>query len=136
MITLLMFTYNEQDHIKHALEGIINQDYPDFELIILDDCSTDNTFEILSDYEKKDKRISLYSNNLREGYCYNYRKTFELIKGQPKYFAWIAGHDVYHVNWLSTHIDNIEKNENVALVYSESFLFSKVLFESSSTIPL
>ena len=94
MISLLMFTYNEQQYIRQSLESILSQDYRNFNIIILDDCSTDKTYEILKEYKDKDPRISLYSNSIRKGYCYNYRKTFELISEEPKYFAWIAGHDV------------------------------------------
>tara|TARA_B100000945_G_scaffold320217_1_gene329585 strand:- start:1440 stop:2342 length:903 start_codon:yes stop_codon:yes gene_type:complete len=125
MIALLMFTYNEQDHIKQTLDSVLNQDYPDFKLIILDDCSTDKTYKILQDYQNKDNRISLYSNKIRKGYCYNYRKTFELIIEEPKYFAWVAGHDVYAINWLSSHIKDIEKNNDIALIYSKSSRIDK-----------
>ncbi len=125
MISLLMFTYNEQDHIRQSLESILSQDYQNFNLIILDDCSTDKTYEILKEYKHKDPRISLYANKMRKGYCYNYRKTFQLINEEPQYFAWVAGHDVYTNTWLSSHVNEISKYDEVALIYSKSSRIDK-----------
>ena len=59
-IDILMATYNGEKYLKEQVESILNQSYSNFRLIISDDCSTDKTREILSEYEKKDKRIEVY----------------------------------------------------------------------------
>ena len=53
-IDILMATYNGEKYLKEQVESILNQSYSNFRLIISDDCSTDKTREILSEYEKKD----------------------------------------------------------------------------------
>lgn len=57
-----MATYNGERFLKEQLDSILNQTYQDFELIICDDCSNDNTRLILSSYSIKDSRIKLHYN--------------------------------------------------------------------------
>ena len=61
-VTVLMPAYNAEKYIGTAIESILNQTYKDFEFIIVNDCSTDNTLRIINDYAKKDKRIRVISN--------------------------------------------------------------------------
>ena len=56
-VTIIMSTYNQSKYIKASLDSIINQTYKNWKLLIIDDCSTDHTIEILK-YYKKDDRIS------------------------------------------------------------------------------
>ena len=59
MISIAMTTYNGEKYIKQQLDSILNQTYTDIELIICDDCSVDNTLNILKEYSKKDFRIKM-----------------------------------------------------------------------------
>ena len=56
-IDILLATYNGEKFVKEQIESILNQTYENFNLIISDDASTDNTLNILEEYEKKDTRI-------------------------------------------------------------------------------
>jgi glycosyltransferase involved in cell wall biosynthesis len=62
LISVIMPAYNAQEHIKSAIESILNQTYRQFELIIVDDSSTDKTPYIIRAYAKKDKRIKVLRN--------------------------------------------------------------------------
>ena len=59
-VDVLLATYNGEKYIREQIESILNQTYKNIRLIISDDCSKDNTPEILKEYEKKDNRIELY----------------------------------------------------------------------------
>ena len=59
-IDILLATYNGEKYIREQIESILNQSYKNIKLIISDDCSKDNTINILKEYEKKDNRIKLY----------------------------------------------------------------------------
>jgi len=61
-VSVLMSVYNEEEKVGNSIESILNQTYKNFEFLILDDCSTDLTYQILKDYENKDKRIKIYQN--------------------------------------------------------------------------
>jgi glycosyltransferase involved in cell wall biosynthesis len=83
--------YNGESSVEQALESILNQDFEDFELIISDNASTDNTGRICEDYAKRDSRIHYFRNQTNIGVNPNHNRVFELSRG--KYFAWTA-HDV------------------------------------------
>ena len=56
-ISVIMSCFNSEKHVKSSVESILKQTYEDFEFLIIDDCSTDDTFNILKKYEAKDKRV-------------------------------------------------------------------------------
>jgi glycosyltransferase involved in cell wall biosynthesis len=62
LVSITMPAHNAQAFIAEAVEGILHQTYPDFELIIVDDCSSDDTFAIASSYAKKEPRITVVRN--------------------------------------------------------------------------
>ena len=62
-ISIVLPVYNGGDFIAQAIESILQQTFNDFELILVNDCSTDNTSEIISAYERQDKRIRIINNN-------------------------------------------------------------------------
>ena len=57
-----MSVFNNELSLKSSIESILNQSYKDFEFLIIDDCSTDNSYNILKDYESKDSRIRIFRN--------------------------------------------------------------------------
>ena len=61
-ISILMASHNGEKFIRQSLDSIINQTFSDFELIVINDASSDKTAEILKEYAEKDSRICLYSN--------------------------------------------------------------------------
>ncbi len=62
-----MPSYNSASYISTSIDAIINQTYIFWELLITDDCSKDNTFEILNEYSKKDSRIKIFRLNENSG---------------------------------------------------------------------
>ncbi len=56
-ISVVLPTYNGETYIKESIDSILSQTFTDWELIIVDDCSSDNTCEIIEEYEKSDDRI-------------------------------------------------------------------------------
>jgi len=64
-ISVIIPTYNEERDIKECLNSLLKQNYPDFEIILVDDGSTDKTLRILSQLKSKDKKIRVYKQNHR-----------------------------------------------------------------------
>lgn len=89
-VSVIMAAYNAEAHIKASIESILNQTFKDFELIIIDDCSTDNTYQIITSYQ--DKRIRLYRNEVNVGLTVNLNKGIDLSNG--KYIARMDSDDI------------------------------------------
>lgn len=66
LVTIALATFNEEDFVSESIESILNQSYENFELIVVDDCSSDNTLEIVTRYSS-DERVSLYKNENNSG---------------------------------------------------------------------
>lgn len=75
MISIAMATYNGAQYLREQLDSILNQTVQDFELVICDDCSTDDTYEILEEYSRIDNRIRLFRNQANQGF----RRNFEIV---------------------------------------------------------
>lgn len=114
MLSVLMPAYNSDKYIASAIESILNQTYRDFEFIIIDDGSTDNTFSILSKYN--DKRIKIYRNKENIGLIDTLNLGLDLCKGE--YIARMDADDISHQNRFEKQVEYLEKNKDCVCVGS------------------
>ena len=113
-----MGLYNNSRYLPATIESILQQTYNDFSLIAIDDCSDDDTNEIMQHYASKDKRIYYIRNEERKGNIYTWRRAFkEARKVSVDYFAWASDHDIWHPEWLQNHVAILNKYPQVVLVY-------------------
>ena len=80
-ISVLMSVYNDEKRVSKSIESILNQTFQDFEFLILDDCSTDNTYEICNYYAKKNQKIKLMKNHQNLGLT----KSLNLLISESNY---------------------------------------------------
>ena len=80
-ISVLMSVYNDEKRVSKSIESILNQTFQDFEFLILDDCSTDNTYKICENYAKKNQKIKLMKNEENLGLT----KSLNLLIGESNY---------------------------------------------------
>lgn len=108
-----MPAYNAEKYIKTAIESILNQTYKDFEFIIVNDCSTDKTLNIIDEYAKKDKRIKVISNNENQKIA----KTLNigLKEAQGEYIARMDADDWSYPDRIEKQVNFMEKNPDVVL---------------------
>lgn len=97
--SIAMTTYNGGFFLREQLNSILVQTVQDFELIICDDCSSDNTWEVLKEYALKDKRIRIYKNEANLGFKKNFEKAIMLCTGD--YVALSDQDDV----WAPDHLE-------------------------------
>lgn len=88
-----MPAYNTGKFIGYAIESVIKQTYINWELIIVNDCSTDNTLKIIQEYKKKDSRIKFFQNNKNEGAAESRNKAIRHSEG--KFIAFLDSDDVW-----------------------------------------
>ena len=98
-VSICLLTYNRADRLRKTLESILNQSFPDFELIIADDCSTDATEEICLQYARMDKRIKYIRNLANLGMPGNLNAALQTASG--KYLANLHDGDIYHKDLIA-----------------------------------
>lgn len=99
MISIVLASYNGSKYIREQLDSILTQTYQDFELIICDDCSTDNTWQILEEYAEMDNRVKIYKNEKNLGFKKNFERGISLCNGE--YIALSDQDDI----WMETHLE-------------------------------
>ena len=110
-VSLLMCVYNGETHLREAVESILNQSFKDFELVIVDDGSTDSSWQILSEYSAKDSRIVLIQNEVNLGLEKSLNKGLAATKGE--YFARQDADDVSRSNRLQLQVDFLDNHPEV-----------------------
>ncbi len=118
-----MPVFNAAAYLPEAVESILRQTFTDFELLILDDCSTDGSLEIIRDYEIKDSRIRVLENpkNCGESYCRN--RHFKEARG--KYFALMDADDVSNKERLRIQNRFLDENPDIGIVGTWAMRFSE-----------
>jgi glycosyltransferase involved in cell wall biosynthesis len=106
-VSIGLNVYNGEKYLRLAVESILRQDYTDFELIISDNASTDATQEICGELAAKDARIRYSRNPTNIGASKNYKRVFELSKGE--FFTWAAHDDVYLPGFLRRCVDSLDQ---------------------------
>jgi polysaccharide pyruvyl transferase WcaK-like protein len=101
-VTVLLPTYNRPHLTKDTIESIINQTYTNWELLIYDDGSTDDTVEVIKSYVEQDNRIKLIEGKINKGGLY--AKQFLLDSCQTKIACWQDSDDLSHPKRLETQI--------------------------------
>jgi glycosyltransferase involved in cell wall biosynthesis len=112
-VSVLMTAYNRQKYIEDAIKSVIESSYTDFELIIVDDGSVDNTVAIAQAYEKTDKRIKLFVNRHNIGQFQNRNLAVSYASG--KYIKFVDSDDLIYPNTLQIMVDDMEKYPEAAM---------------------
>lgn len=115
LVSVIISTYNGEKYIKKAIESVLNQIYKNIELIIVDDCSTDKTLEIISEYHKKDRRIIILKNETNMGSYKSLNKAIRTSKG--KYIANLDDDDFWiDSKKIKKQTEFLEKHNDYGLV--------------------
>lgn len=88
LVSIMIPVFNRQAIISETLECAIKQTYPNIEIVISDNCSTDGTWSILEEYAKKDNRIKIYRNEVNVGPVLNWKKGIDKLQGEYTKILW------------------------------------------------
>ncbi len=108
--------YNGENYLRRALESAIAQTYDDYELVIVDNASTDSTPAICREFAARDPRITYLCNERNIGVNPNFDRCAALAKG--RYFTWLAHDDELTPEYLSRHVEVLDQRNDVVLVHS------------------
>jgi glycosyltransferase involved in cell wall biosynthesis len=114
-VSVILSSYNHEKFISRAIESVLNQTFKDFELNIWDDCSTDNSYEIIKSYALKDKRIKIEQSKVNSATAFF---TGKLKTIKSKYVAIHHSDDDWHPKKLEKQVDFLENNPKYSAVFS------------------
>ncbi len=124
MFSVIIPVYNKEQYIKRSVNSVLNQSFSDFELIIIDDASTDNSLHITK--EISDKRIKIIERKIR-GYGGYTARNIGINEAKTKYVSFLDADDEWNTDYLKTIHDLIQK-------YPECNVFSTAWIEKKGII--
>ncbi|GAB6122869.1 glycosyltransferase family 2 protein [Dysgonomonas termitidis] len=130
-VSVILPNYNHESYLKVRIDSIVNQTFQDFELIILDDCSTDNSLEIIRAYETLPQVSHVVINEKNSGSTFKqWKKGFELARGK---YIWIAESDDYaDLTFLEKMTLFLDKDERCTI----AFCLSRLVDEKGVVLPI
>lgn len=115
LVTIIMPVYNSEKYLEKSLSSVLNQTYQDFELIVINDGSSDGSLSIIQSFKKIDKRIKLYDLDRNRGI--SFARNIGIKNSKGKYIAFIDSDDKWKSNKLQTQIEFMKKN-NIKFSYT------------------
>lgn len=140
LVTIGVASYNNSLYVLETLDSVLNQDYKNTEIIIVDDCSIDNSVEIIEEWISKidnGKKIDFIKNKINKGIS-NVCNTM-LKNANGKYYSFVGSDDIFMSNRIAKQVEFMEnKPDDVAVVYSDVYkinekgeVANETLFEGS-----
>lgn len=125
LVSIIIPNYNHKKYLEERIQSILNQTFQDFEIIILDDCSTDSSYVVIEKYRNNPKVSQIVYNTINSGSTFiQWNKGFSLAKGE---FIWIAESDDFcDYTLLDTLVEKLRENNKRTIAFSLSqFVDSK-----------
>lgn len=108
LVSVIMPAYNAEKYIENSIRSVISQTYTNWELLVLDDCSTDQTAEIAEHFASVDSRIRVLHNSRNMGVARTRNNGLDLVKGQ--WIALLDSDDVWHDEKLQKQLHKAEES--------------------------
>ncbi len=118
-LSIIMAVYNGEKYVSQTIESIISQSYDNFEFIIIDDSSRDDTYKICEKYSLQDNRIRLYKNNQNLWVVKTRNLLLDKISSDSKYIAIIDGDDIAYAERMKKQIDFLEDHDDISFLGSD-----------------
>lgn len=117
-ISVVMPAYNAENTVKSAVESVLCQSFSDFELIIINDCSTDGTADILRDLAQRDTRIVIIENERNSGVSYS--RNAGVARAAGEWIAFLDSDDMWREDKLELQLRALEKHPECIVSYTAS----------------
>lgn len=128
-VSIIMPAHNAANTIKSSIESVLSQSFTDWELLVINDSSTDATEQIVTEYTRKDSRIKLLHTDKSVGKPF-YPRNIGIKAAEGRFVAFLDSDDV----WIPTKLEKqipLFDDENVAIVFSYYEKFSSVVVKSN-----
>ena len=118
LVSVVTPVYNGASYLRECIESVLAQTYSNWEYVIVNNCSTDETLEIAEEYAKTDKRIHVHSNDRLLDIIANHNRAFRLISSHSKYCKQVSADDWLFPECLARMVRVAEDNPSVGIVGS------------------
>jgi teichuronic acid biosynthesis glycosyltransferase TuaG len=108
LVSVVTPVYNSADFLRRTFISLLDQTYTNWEWILVDDCSTDNSIDIINEIIRQDSRVKLLCNSENAGSGVARNKAIEASKG--KFIAFLDSDDIWHKDKLAIQVEFMEKN--------------------------
>ena len=116
LVTVITPTYNREKFLRYAIDSVLAQTIPDFELIVVDDGSTDNSWKILEEYKVKDNRIRTF---WQENQGQSVARNRGLAESRGQYLCFIDSDNAWEADKLERQLTFMDENSDVDVVYGD-----------------
>lgn len=133
IVTIAVPFYNEEKYLRQTLQSLVDQTIKNAVFILSDNNSNDGSFEIASEFARKDSRIKLIKHDVNIGAVGNFVYTRDIA--ETKYFMWLGAHDCVKDNFVELAVQFLEQNNQVVLYYPKAKYFEQIetLLESADS---
>lgn len=122
-VSIVLPVYNGGEHLEEAISSVLSQTYENLELIIVDDCSTDNTPQIISNFMEKDNRVKTIRNKVNQKLPRSLNIGFSLAEGEL--LTWTSDDNRYKSNAIEKMSEYLEHHTEVEMVYCDYTLIDE-----------
>lgn len=117
LISIVVTSYNYEKYLKDTINSVLAQTYQNWEMIVIDDASTDSSVEIIKEYQKKDKRIKLIQNETNLGLSKTLKKGLEAASGE--WIAILESDDSISSDYLEKKAAVIKQYPDIGLIFND-----------------
>ena len=117
LVSVVLPTFNGEEFIEQSIESVLKQTYKNLELIIVNDCSSDSTPQIIEEFAKKDSRIKIIHNEKNQKLPKSLNIGFSLANGE--YWTWTSDDNYYLEGAIEEMVAYLEENQNKVLVCTD-----------------
>lgn len=129
LVTILTPVFNGGKYLSECIQSVLLQTFENWEYIIVNNCSTDNTLEVANTYAKKDRRIHIYNNEHFLSAIENHNHAFRLISNDSKYCKILHADDLLFPDCLKLMVTLAETNPSIGLVSSYAIQGTSLRFD-------
>ncbi len=121
LVSILIPVYNRENLIEETVRSAMKQTYKNIEIVVVDNCSTDNTWEVLQNLAKEDSRIKIFRNNENIGPVRNWKRCIDEAKGIYGKILW--SDDLISPEFIEKTLPFLDKNPEVGFVFTGTEIF-------------
>lgn len=116
-VSIVLPVYNGEEHVTDSIRSIMSQTYQNWELIIVNDCSTDNTLQICEKIAEEDDRVRIISNGQNLKLPNSLNSGFNIATGD--YYTWTSDDNMYRPEAIEILVNRLQQNPDAVMVYSD-----------------